>query len=308
MENGTDHEKISHTAVMCAKNLGLQTDVPYAREIWEHLKEDNAEVVRQGNGLVGNILREVIMHLPKMSGVRAMLEGRYIAVNKVLENEGHPHVMELASGLSPRGLDFTRQDQTRVYLETDLPGIQAVKRKIVDTIRARESAEGMPSTPNYRLIPLNVTDGRKFREIVGRYADKFAERPLAVVNAGLLMYLNRDEQRKTRDNIASALREYSPNGMWITPDLVVDMNQFRKNPVMKFMIKGVEKKTGRKLTSFDSREEAESFLREGGFEKISLIGSAYLADNLSSVRKLRLDPDKVREKASMYDVYKAKLS
>jgi O-methyltransferase involved in polyketide biosynthesis len=308
MEHRTDHEKVSHTAVMCAKGLGRETDVPYAREIWDHLKRYDATVVREGDDFVDNMFRAMIMRFPGMSGLRAILEGRYIAINNVLEEAGNPHVLELASGLSPRGLDFTRKDSTRLYLETDLPGLQEIKKEIVGAIRTEEASRGLPPTPNYHLTPLNVIDGKSFREAVKPYADAFLERPLAVVNAGLLMYLSKDEQKRARDNIASILREFSPDGMWATPDLVIDMSNFRKNPLMKHMINRIEKRTGRKLTSFESTEQVEEFLEDGGFNRVERIPSAYLTETLSSVRKLGLNPEKVRQKSSLYDVYTAKLS
>ena len=114
---------------MCAKSLAEDSDVPYAKEIWSRLKEYDSSVVREGNLFFSNLFRNILMSLPSMVGLKAILEGRYIAVNNALKDEGYPHVLELASGLSPRGLDFTRRDSNQIYIETDLPGLLGIKKR-----------------------------------------------------------------------------------------------------------------------------------------------------------------------------------
>ena len=81
-----DHAKVSHTAVFCAKSLAEDSDVPYAKEIWQRLREYDADVVRDGNTMFNNLFRKVIMSFPSMQGMKAILEGRYMAVNNVLED------------------------------------------------------------------------------------------------------------------------------------------------------------------------------------------------------------------------------
>lgn len=305
-----DPAKVSHTiAVMCAKSLSEDCYVPYGKEIWQRLREYDEEVVREGNTFFNNFIRKVMMSFPGTSGLKAILEGRYVAVNNALEAEGNPHVMELASGFSPRGLDFTRKDANQIYIETDLAGLQQIKREIVEGIRQNEVLEGLTATPNYHLIPLNCVNRKEFMRAAKPYADSARDKPLAIVHGGLFPYLDREEQKMTRDNIAEVLRTYSPDGMWVTPDIVLKGNvkTFMTNPIMWWRRKKIGKKTGRKLSFFEDENEAKEFLAEGGF-KTEVIHSAYLADSLSCVKNLGLNPDKVRQKASSYDIYKMKLS
>ena len=152
-----------------------------------------------------------------------------------------------------------------------------------------------------------MVNRNEFFEAVKPYADSPRDKPLAIVHAGLWPYLDSEEQRMTRDNIADVLRTYSPNGMWITPDIVLNLKEFMSNPIMRFRIRRLEKKTGRKFTFYDSPEDAERFLAEGGF-RTEVIPSSNLVDSLTCVKKLGLDVEKVREKSKTYDIHKMKLS
>ncbi|MBI2138106.1 hypothetical protein HYU13_00820 [Candidatus Woesearchaeota archaeon] len=301
-----DPRQISPIAVICAKSLARDSNVPYAREIWKELGRYDTAVIREGNLRLINFLRRLLFLYPSVSGLKSILEGRHLAIDYALEAEGNPHVMELASGLSPRGLYFTRWDSGLVYIETELEGLLQIKREIVTGIRKAELLEGRAATPNYHLSPLNVVDRSQFMEAVKPYASSKKDRPLAIVHAGLFPYLDKEEQKKMRDNVAEALRTYSPNGMWITPDLVIDEKELKSNLLMRLLMKLIEIKTGRKFTFFESEEETEKFLAEGGFTK-QTIPSAYLADRLSCVDILKLNREQVRQKARMFDIYKMRL-
>lgn len=302
-----DPAKVSHTAVLCAKQLAEESNVPYANEIWQKLKSYDSEVVKEGKGRINDVFRRLMTYIPGMSGIRTILEGRYIAVNRALDFEENPHVMELAAGLSPRGLDFTIRDPNQIYIETDLAGLQEIKREIADNIRKDEGLAGLASTPNYHLVPLNAVDRKQFVAAAKPYAESARDKPLAIVHAGLFPYLDRDEQRLTRDNIAHVLSEYSPEGMWITPDMALNRDQVMANPLMKWRIKKLERKTGRKFSFFESDEETREFLAEGGF-RTEVIPSYEWAGDLSCVKTLGLNPQKVREKSNVYNTHKMKLN
>ncbi len=148
LDNKPDPERIGPTAVMCAKYLAENSgdNIPYVEDIWNNLKKYDERVVSEGKNYLSIKIPRPFL---KKSVLRIILEGRYIAVNNVLANENYPHVIELASGLSPRGLDFTRRDPKQIYIETDLLNLQKIKRQIVKQIREKENLEGLAKTPNY---------------------------------------------------------------------------------------------------------------------------------------------------------------
>ncbi|MGN6163438.1 MAG: hypothetical protein ACTHOF_02765, partial [Flavisolibacter sp.] len=65
------------------------------------------------------------------------------------------------------------------------------------------------------ILPLNALDEQAFVEVVNR----FAQGQIAIVNEGLLVYLNREEKLKLCSNIHKVLEQRG--GYWITADIYI---------------------------------------------------------------------------------------
>lgn len=301
-----DSERVSHTAVFCAKRLSEESDVTYARELYRELCKYDHNIVKDGNKFGVNLLHNLMFMLPSIQGLRAILEGRYVGINEALAKEGNPYVMEIASGLSPRGLALTRKDPDLLFIETDLPALHSIKKEIANNIRIDEWQRRMPLTPKYHLIDVDATNRNEMMQAAQIYAGSDRKRPLAIVNTGLLPYLDSEEQIKVRDNIKEILTTYSPNGMWITSDFSLGKTNLLSNFFIKMRMRALEKKTGRKFSFFKDQEEIDNFLGDAGFGYSVLKGSD-LIDKLSFVKKIGIGREKVLEKSVMYDTYIAKL-
>jgi O-methyltransferase involved in polyketide biosynthesis len=97
-------------------------------------------------------------------------------------------VLELAAGLSGRGLRFTQEHPDLTYLETDLPGSLATKRRLLERL------ETVPS--GHRTEPLDVlADPSAWRAALAPHLDLSA--PVIVIAEGLLQYLTPDEMRRS---------------------------------------------------------------------------------------------------------------
>ena len=103
---------------------------------------------------------------------------------------------------------MTEKNKNLHYIDTDLPGVVHVKGTIIDKLSPNKNAQS-----TYELLSLNVLDTEAFKNI----ADRFDDHPLAVVNEGLLMYLNRSEKEILCRNICDALQQNG--GCWITADI-----------------------------------------------------------------------------------------
>ena len=133
-------------------------------------------------------------------------EARARSLDTALDELGLPCVLELASGLSMRGLD--RAVRTNVsYLETDLPELAELKAELV----ARLSPPALRGT--LRVAPLDALDPDAFRAAVA----SLPPGPLAIIHEGLLMYLDDAEKARLAANIREALRERG--GAWVTADI-----------------------------------------------------------------------------------------
>ena len=278
----TDEENfdvVSPTAVLCARARADITFMPYAREIYEQIK---------GQECCLDTLYPVLMRLarlfPNWFAKAGTLEGRYASTNAALDRLGDCNILELAAGISPRGLEYA--DGNRIYVETDLPEILVEKERIVRAIREREGR----LVKNHFFDSVNVVNDNL--EQVSKHF-MTSSKPVTIIHEGLWTYLKRDEQAKARDNIAGFLRRHSSNGAWITPDFSYASSLTRDNSLVG-LAKWRIKRTTRRGDRFNSEQEVHDFLREAGL-RAEVLPNEHLAEKLSCVGILGLDVERVRK-------------
>lgn len=117
-------------------------------------------------------------------------------------------VVELAAGLSPRGLELTRRHPGLTYVEVDLPGMAARKDAL---LRARGA------DPAYlRSVAADVLDDRAFAEVfTGPDTMLDPRRGTVVVTEGLLNYLPRGAVLGLWRRTARELRRF-PSGRYLS--------------------------------------------------------------------------------------------
>lgn len=184
--NDKEYEEISSTAIVTSYPR-IFTDIPYEKEIYEWLSNHCNEEVT----------------LNKM--LAAEIEARYKLTNKLLDNSGIKQVLELAAGYSSRGLIYSSKDYN--YVEMDLEKVCNNKINIIKTIE-----KNIPES-------LNVISGNALRSSDYSKCNEYFDenKPVAVINEGLLRYLTFDEKRIVAENVYSFLKKYG--GIWITCDV-----------------------------------------------------------------------------------------
>jgi O-methyltransferase involved in polyketide biosynthesis len=145
-----------------------------------------------------------------LSGLRQEhFENRYRSLDALLADTGLVRVLELAAGLSFRGLELARRDQRIQYLDTDLPAIATMKIGLIAELHPA------PLVGRLEVSSLDALDSVAFRTAVARLAPG----PLAILNEGLLIYLDDAEKGQLAANVREALGRYG--GVWITADVYV---------------------------------------------------------------------------------------
>jgi O-methyltransferase involved in polyketide biosynthesis len=139
------------------------TDIPYARQAAELIMQPEKYTPGYAQQSLGNCLR--ILHF----------EARYRSIDQLLTGLPVKNILELSSGFSFRGLDIVQRHNVH-YIDTDLPGIIAEKKKLVDAMQDRHATV----TGNLELLPLNALDEDAFAEAVNR----FEQGAIAIVNEG----------------------------------------------------------------------------------------------------------------------------
>jgi O-methyltransferase involved in polyketide biosynthesis len=195
-----------------------------------------------------------------------LVEARYRAIDLLLQQQNHRQVLELASGLLPRGLAAAPSIQ---YIESDLPEMLQQKQAIAHHLIPDLSL----NRPNLHFVPLDVTHDSCTRTVEAYFQ---CAHPVSVICEGLLQYLSFDEKKLVFRNVRSLLETYG--GAWITTDF--STKERRKmmaavSPELLPLLKAVGVMTGRSFenNSFDDFNQVQRFIADQGFslQSVSLI-------------------------------------
>lgn len=181
-------------------------------------------------------------------------EFRYKSINALLEGLVVQNILELSSGFSFRGLDMVNNKEIH-YIDTDLSAIIEEKKMLLGELQPNlSSLKG-----KLELLPLNALDEKEFTNITSH----FEHGPVAIINEGLLVYLDEEEKRKLCRNIHSILKERG--GYWITADIYI--KQTGNAPAFKMTdkLQSFLDQHNVNENMFESMESAEAFFKSEGF-------------------------------------------
>ena len=269
---GKSYEKISPTAKIIAY-LRTFTDIPYAKEI---AVESEAE--KTFHELAGETAESMVRLVP-------FWEARYKVTDRILAEYGMTQVLEIAAGLSPRGLALTRNPDV-VYVVTDLPDVLKVEETIAETIIARSNGH----RSNLHFQAANCLE----LESLSTAATAFKhDRPVAIITEGLFPYLNLKERGALAGNVHEVLGKY--DGLWITSDvhtkqLMQKIPQFDQNAQKRLTRISSSTDTALESNVFADENDKKQFFEKAGFRMEEYSYSKVLED-LSSVKLLRLNQE-----------------
>lgn len=267
-----DYDKIGPTAILCAKLRAEWTKLPYSKEMINGLGTNSS----LGANLHKNHSSKIS---PSLMPIVLLLEGRHMSMNEAISQAEPSVVLEIASGLSSRGLEFAEKGIS--YVETDLPDVISIKKKILQNM-----SETYPDCLHtMSLNPLNT------KEIMdaGKSLNK---KPIIIAHEGLLMYLTQAEKAKLRDNISLFLKTYSPNGAWITTDFSSRAPE-GENLSVKSVLQEIQNHTGRPFSRFESDDEVYEFLAAGGL-KGKVIPNDDVLSQLSCLDILGINKEEIK--------------
>jgi O-methyltransferase involved in polyketide biosynthesis len=197
-------ELVSPTAKVVSYLRDSQDSLPFAKRLTCH---DEAQQILGKLGIRDSKV------LAKLS---LLFRARYQTINRMLQKNRFRQVMEIASGISPRGLHWSREHPGTVYLESDLPMLMRMKAKAMrdsifeDTVSRR----GVLHCCGVDALDLSSI------EHALEYTDPQAR--LALITEGLLLYFNEKEMKKFLSNMQSVLSSH-PRMVWIV-DMVSQKN------------------------------------------------------------------------------------
>lgn len=217
----------------------------------------------------GRVLFEALAPANRLSRLlggptlEAYLLARHRAIDALLteaiEQARICQVLELACGLSPRGWRFAERFGTSLtYIEADLPGMAARKRRALSEIGTLGE--------RHRVVELDALRERGPGSLAALAAELDPARGLAVITEGLLGYLPTSQVLGLWRRVAQALGPFDA-GRYIS-DLHLAGEQSAAVRGFRLVLSGFVR--GRVHLHYDSAGEAEAALRAAGFAGAAL--------------------------------------
>ena len=268
--NDEKYREIIPTAILTAYPRTF-SDIPYSQEIFDELQRYYGEI--DDSLIVDRLAVE--------------LEARSKLIDRLLAETGASQVLEIAAGFSSRGLVFAAQPDTQ-YVELDLPDLAELKTQIVGNIAH------IPE--NLHILGGNALRSSDF-DVASQYFGK--DKPVAVVNEGLLRYLTFDEKAQVANNIRSLLEQFS--GVWISGDGATKSfrdSQDKNIPSTNTTLMNTTKRND-VGNAFESQEHFRDFFGDLGFT-VEFHSYIEAQSELSSPQRLGLANEEVSDKLLAY--------
>lgn len=266
--------KISPTAWTVAHGRTF-SDIPFSKEIFDEVQRIGVEGVND----------ETMEELTSVD-LAPRFEARYKMINRLVRETKLRQVLEVASGLTPRGMEMTENGEVDTYIEMDLPGIMRTKREIVEAI-----------LKNSRREKLFLEEGSalELEDMQTATSDFDSAKPIAVIMEGFLRYLDFNTKTVVAKNTLSLLKHFG--GVWITTDITLKSTRRHEREAAR---RGyVKERAGIDMeeNKFESTDAAAEFFEKLGFAvERHVLGE--VVDKLVSPVRLNLSVSEIRERLS----------
>ncbi|HUS66052.1 MAG TPA: class I SAM-dependent methyltransferase [Kofleriaceae bacterium] len=219
-----------------------------------------------------------LMGSPTLEGT---LLGRHTLIDRLLdeaiERGEVGQVLEVAAGLSPRGLRFTRRHGDRLlYVEGDLPGMAGRKRRALAGVTP-------PAGPRHEVVEIDALadDGPdSLAAVAERLLDPTVG--LAIVTEGLVNYFDRASVEGMWARFAGLLARH-PHGLYLSDlHLADDMARVRGARAVATLVSVFAR--GRVHMHFADEAEAGRALLGAGFAEARLHTVTGSGDQAAPVR------------------------
>ena len=176
-------------------------------------------------------------------------------------------VIEVASGLSPRGWRFSSRYGDRLdYVEADLPGMADRKRRALRDMDALSD--------HHRVVALDALAESGPESLPGLAAQLRRERGTAVITEGLLGYLDTASVQRLWRQIARTLHTF-PDGLYLSD---LHLGAVQDLPIRAFRLLLSAFVRGNVHLHFETAEAAVEELRQAGFDQARVRRAADVLD------------------------------
>ncbi len=214
---------------MSDANLRLSLSAHYTSYVWfkYHLSYPELTTVA---GRIAHLLLMPINSVFKLKGgvnIDTFLLQRHQLINQqiqyLVEQQGVTQILELAAGLSPRGIQISRRYPHVHYIESDVPSMQAHKSKLLNKLVKPHNLESIPCFFMAQKQQANISQALSlFKQT----------EPTLVISEGLINYFTQTQLQQGFKQISQALSCFK-QGTYLT-DLYPDNQQHPYYAYAKF--------------------------------------------------------------------------
>lgn len=205
------------------------------------------------------------------ASMAVLFQSRYHAMNAAIAQSDvlYWQILEFASGISPRGMQWSGMSPGTIYVESDLPQLMVHKAKLVRNaiIASDEQRLGVMHCCGVDVLNLD--------SMYEALSSLDLSNPFTLVTEGLLLYFGLNEMKQFLNNIRELLKRH-PEAVWVT-DLVSKANLKELLDSHAGVASGVRKVfalTGREVVPenpFQTEEDIHQLLSEYGLAVESTI-------------------------------------
>lgn len=242
----------------------------YTGRVWVRHGLAPAELGTLGGWLLHSAARPLVQAVrPALGGMSldTYLLLRHQMIDRVLEQAiaagDVRQVIEVAAGLSPRGLRFARRHRRLGlrYLEADLPAMAERKQLLLRRLGA--------GSPNHHVLAVDLLLHGGPGSLDALASDWLEpHKPTAIIVEGLITYFDQAAQGELWRRLAAVLSSF-PRGMLLADlELGVDAGAWR---LVDLFARGLSAFSGSPVTlPFRDEPEAVAQLERSGFDRVEL--------------------------------------
>ena len=265
------------SAILLGKNERISPTALYTSEVWIQNKRSFMELSSAQGWMLYKALAPAMKASQLVGGptLSDFLLARHDLIDHCLHESidslGIKHVIELAAGLSPRGMRFVKQYGPKVhYIEADLPFMVEDKQKrLTGHLALHKSHE-------IRAVDAFANEGPKsLASLVNAIP---AGEPVAIVTEGLLNYFDEDSVRGLWTRIGKVLKD-RPGSVYLSDIHLENNNAGISTQAFKALLAMFVR--GQIHLHFSHEQELILALEQAGLSARVLTPS-YFADSLHS--------------------------
>lgn len=174
----------------------------YTGEVWQRSNRSFPELKLTQGAMLYNLLEPFMIasRLFKGPTLTDFLLARHDLIDAQVDahilQHANPTIIEIAAGMSPRGMRFIRRHGPKItYIEADLPIMAKGKRKRIQ--------QHLQQNPNHFVVPVDAFATSGEHSLPALFAGIPAGQPVCVVTEGLLNYFSRQQVEQLFAKLAS---------------------------------------------------------------------------------------------------------